>query len=562
MATIEPRLMHLLNVSKTPHLSSAGLPPLQIYTFAKSSGHLLSLPPIEAPEDAPRGDQSSSRVQAVPKLIDLPSFCTFAAEDGSKRQGVWKEHAYTKDGSSLLRESSHPLRVLLGETENGEPSHSLRLLLEDSRELSEEVAFQKRSHALPVKDDFVQLPHPLKKQKSTQQVFQGQQVMPPIINGLHEPPQKPPNAQIFPPISSGSFDDNEVINLNPLKELGGGGAVEERNASSRQGDCDKAAGAKCKRRAAKPRRKWSEEETNHLLLGVSRHGVGKWTSILEDTDFRFNDRTAGDLKDRFRTCCPDELRGTLCKRKTLIDQTDVPTQEPPAVRARSKSGLMSEHILIDEDEPAEAEAQSGMNNDSDTHKQKKSRAHRKKMEDLVELGICGPFKKSHRRERRPFTEQDDKEILEGLDIYGFAWTKIQRDPRFHLSCRQPTDLRDRVRNKCPEMYARIEKGHLQAKEPGRGNSLLEPSVNTTIENSLNVTKPGPLEPHLNRTNSKEDIPKWLPAVHAGGFEPADSLPSSQSLDLNEPSTSTFIGGAGEMDISRLLLDDSQISADV
>ncbi|KAJ2647399.1 hypothetical protein GGH99_007971, partial [Coemansia sp. RSA 1285] len=52
------------------------------------------------------------------------------------------------------------------------------------------------------------------------------------------------------------------------------------------------------RRAA---RKWSEEETENLLQGCSKYGVGAWKKILDDPRFTFNNRTSVDLKDRFRT---------------------------------------------------------------------------------------------------------------------------------------------------------------------------------------------------------------------------------------------------------------------
>jgi hypothetical protein len=411
------------------------------------------------------------------------------------------------------------------------------MILDDHPDAAEDPATKKRHRALTVKDDFVQLPQPPKKQKSTQQVF------PPIINGLHEPP---PDAAVFPPIASGSFDDTEAPNLNMFKEFPN--VTEDRTAAVATAETDKASAIKVKRRAAKPRRKWSEEETNHLLLGVSRHGVGKWTTILEDPDFRFNDRTAGDLKDRFRTCCPDELRKQGGAKQPAVDKSvsEVPDEPKP----NPKKGLLIESILIVAEEPAEKEksaATSPQEAESAT-KPRKSRAHRKKMEDLVELGISGPFKKSHRRERRPFTEQDDKEILEGLDQYGPLWTKIQRDPRFHLSSRQPTDLRDRVRNKYPDIYTRIEKGSFQIKEPGRTNNLLEPSVNTTIENSLNPS----ISNHLD--SSREDVHKW--ALPLSLMDPSESLPGASSFDMSEPSVSVFATSVGEMDISRLLLDDS------
>ncbi|PIA16502.1 hypothetical protein COEREDRAFT_30427, partial [Coemansia reversa NRRL 1564] len=52
------------------------------------------------------------------------------------------------------------------------------------------------------------------------------------------------------------------------------------------------------RRAA---RKWTDEETENLLQGCSKYGVGAWKKILDDPTFAFNSRTSVDLKDRFRT---------------------------------------------------------------------------------------------------------------------------------------------------------------------------------------------------------------------------------------------------------------------
>ena len=535
--------MHLLNDPKANQFPPPDLPPIQVLSFSKSSSR--SLPPLEP--DAGQGSDKSipkaqrASQQQIPPLYSL-------TDEAPSRQYARNDSDYLKDRPR--QSSAHPLRMLLDDSDINESTHSLRLILDDTSEITDDPSNKKRHRALTVKEDFVQLPQPLKKQKSSQNV------VPPIINGLHDPPA---NAAVFPPISSGSFDDNEKINLNPLKDYN---VVEDRIASnsSTPVEADKAAAAKIKRRAAKPRRKWSEEETNHLLLGVSRHGVGKWTNILEDPDFKFNDRTAGDLKDRFRTCCPDEFRGTASGSKALIQNKIASHASEAKSKLKAKTALLLENILAEPEEPLEREKTQSSQPDSDSApKQRKSRAHRKKIEDLENLGIRGPFKKSHRRERRPFTEQDDKEILEGLDQYGPAWTKIQRDPRFNLSSRQPTDLRDRVRNKYPDIYTRIEKGSFQVKEPGRGNNLLEPSVSTTIETSFNSTKSGPLEPHLNRTSSKEDMPKWPLSSHL--LDSAESLPGSQSFNMNETSSSAFMNSVGDMDISRLLLDDSQINTD-
>ena len=671
MATIEPRLIHLLNDSQTPNL-----PPIDIPSFgASAGGHSLSLPPLE-PDAGQRFDRSAAPTHIAPLYT--------ANDETLLKYNLHDDNNANENPASRISSSARPLQQLLVGGTDPEPnplSFSLRMLVDDSPDLSEDFSKKKRHRALTTKEDFVQLPQPLKKQKSTQQVAA---VVPPIINGLHEPP---PNAAVFPPISD-SFNDRERINLGLLKEFNRNdhsngntksSLVEDRDwdksqpsavsvvtpakaaastTSSEGAEKNSASGsnggsARVKRRAAKPRRKWSEEETNHLLLGVHRHGVGKWTSILEDPEYKFNDRTAGDLKDRFRTCCPEELRGASSSKNDKNKSISYPCPSTPTGsvpvgglefgKIRPKNGsLPLENILLDPYNGAgsptsdnrRADHNQGLSgqqvqHDSDnsstkqqTQQQRKSRAHRKKLEDLAELGIRGPFKKSHRRERRPFTENDDKEILEGLDQYGPAWTKIQRDPKFHLSSRQPTDLRDRVRNKYPEIYSKIEKGSFQVKDAtaaallaqggsgglktgqGGGSGPLEPNISraissasllgsTTLGTSASASTPvsssnrsrkataSSLDSHhLARSRSKEEIPpmsKWMSTTtnpttgNSAFYESTDSLPGlagvfGDVMNDGPPSAVNSLvsssGTATEMDISRLLLDDSQVSSPV
>lgn len=47
------------------------------------------------------------------------------------------------------------------------------------------------------------------------------------------------------------------------------------------------------------RRKWTEQETNALIRGCREHGVGNWKKVLDDPKYKFNDRSAVDLKDRY-----------------------------------------------------------------------------------------------------------------------------------------------------------------------------------------------------------------------------------------------------------------------
>ncbi|KAH7037138.1 uncharacterized protein B0I36DRAFT_62169 [Microdochium trichocladiopsis] len=541
MATIEPRLIHLLNEStSTPKPGHAELPPIKGLNLPQSSSS-TSLPQLVEPEVSRRLEHNPDQNGAQP--VRHPPYG--AGDDGHTGSLT------RPDSTGHLADRSLVTHV---------SSQDLRMILDDNPDLAlDDLANKKR----PNKEDFVQLPQPLKKQKAT---AQQPHTFPPIIVGLLEPPDRAALLSL-PPIS---FDGRPQSDTHGEASSTSGGptAVEgqpsvastDQQSQSSAPDPERTPTGKPKRKAAKPRRKWSEEETNHLLLGVSKHGVGRWTDIMEDPEYNFHDRSAGDLKDRFRTCCPAELRDDLLAKKADATGRDDISGQALAVRKPTK-GLMSENIL-NRDDDVEAEPSSQPELDPSGPKQRKSRAHRKKLEDLVELGIKGPFKKSHRRERRPFSEQDDREILEGFELYGPQWTKIQRDPRYHLSSRQPTDLRDRLRNKYPERFPGTEKTALHVKgDQSAQASTLEPSVNMTIGNSLNAArstqKPNP---QLDRTHSKEEIPRF--SAHSSFTDSADYIPPmSHSVWTDNPIPGFHTGAMGEMDISRLLLDDTHSFVD-
>lgn len=275
-------------------------------------------------------------------------------------------------------------------------------------------------------------------------------------------------------------------------------------------------------------------------MGVDRHGVGRWTNILDDPDFLFDSRSAGDLKDRFRTCCPEEMR------VTDADKTNARTKGPSANKAspnksETPDDESSDTVMADAGDalPSKDQQVSSSPAGSDGRAAKKSRAHRMKVSDLVGLGITGPFKKARRRERTTFTSRDDLEILQGLETYGPTWSKIQRDKRFHLGNRKPTDLRDRVRNKYPYIYQRIEKGVFQPKDVST-NNILEPMVNMTISHSFKAAsttlrhlaaKPGK---SAKRGEASKEQQKWSFLVTESTDESQLQELASNSENSSEP----------------------------
>ncbi|CAG8439607.1 10894_t:CDS:2 [Ambispora gerdemannii] len=144
------------------------------------------------------------------------------------------------------------------------------------------------------------------------------------------------------------------------------------------------------------RRLWTEQETNSLIEGCRKHGVGSWSKILHDRNFHFDNRTSGDLKDKFRTLFPNESRhGRLMSRSARTD-SQISMEPPPA------------------------------------------------------------FRIFRRRERRYFSAEEDRRLLAGVRKHGCAWTRIANDPEIgFVNQRKGTDLRDRFRNAFPQEYAKM-----------------------------------------------------------------------------------------------------------
>ncbi|TFK62088.1 hypothetical protein BDN72DRAFT_903520 [Pluteus cervinus] len=144
----------------------------------------------------------------------------------------------------------------------------------------------------------------------------------------------------------------------------------------------------------KPRKKWTPEETQMLVDGCNRHGVGNWKAILSDPTLQFDNRSPVDLKDRFRTYFPDAYK-----------------QHYPNARTHLSSKIRST------------------------------------LPDGSSL-----FEKTRSKKRRPFTEEEDRALKAGYEKHGTVWAQIVKDPIFQEQNRRSTDLRDRFRNAFPELY--------------------------------------------------------------------------------------------------------------
>ncbi|QSZ31062.1 hypothetical protein DSL72_000623 [Monilinia vaccinii-corymbosi] len=521
--TIEPRLMSFLNNDASESLTtsppSLELPPLHDRNILQPSHRPLLLEP-NTNTGTPSGESSSSQVSQLPSSI---------APIDDNEANYRDAEEVSRIGKVVIGSETLTIERILGSSS----PQSLRKILDDNTGNARPLHPEKQQGRENGNDDFVQLPRPPKKHRSNQQV------VPPIIIGLHEPP---PQAALFPPIASSSFHDSHGRNsLNALAPKPTAETTDDYKPDGMviprtEGSLDQKGNTKKKRRDVKTRNKWSEEETNNLLLGVHKYGVGKWSDILEDPSFTFNNRSGVDLKDRFRTCCPDELRG---ESRNSRNRNIGPRADNAGEQAGTGAvivGPPSGNLILGNDQEANGPIPPNPASSRSLNPGRKPRSHRRRLTDLQQLGIQGPFKQSKRRERRPFSEQDDREITEGYFLYGPAWSKIQRDPQFNLRSRKPTDLRDRFRNKYPNKFRSGEDDAARTAPPNKP-AQVDDSSNTSSNHP--TTDPGTFS--FNNEPLKHTV------------EPTDSLSFSQSFDWGPP----FPGNINEMDISRLLDDDHQ-----
>ncbi|KAJ2275300.1 hypothetical protein EV176_002740 [Coemansia sp. RSA 451] len=170
-----------------------------------------------------------------------------------------------------------------------------------------------------------------------------------------------------------------------------------RRKTSHASDRDKTTQSELRRAA----RKWTEDETENLLQGCSKYGVGAWKKILDDPNFSFNNRTSVDLKDRFRTIRAQECAHSpyaKSSRKGSAKEPDVVWPLPP--NSQRLQGLQ----------------------------------------------------RVQRKPTRNYTSDEDRRLLIGVLRHANHWTKIAADPDLKLGDRPGQSLRDRLRNAFPEVF--------------------------------------------------------------------------------------------------------------
>ncbi|KAI9733338.1 MAG: hypothetical protein M1834_003422 [Cirrosporium novae-zelandiae] len=402
-----------------------------------SLGDALTEQPLDIPRIAPLQDPIPSRTSERPLLLEPDTGSQRADHaskvrlSGQKVKSRIEADSTTKrlQSDNLVSQTIEPKMVEVPKLIVLPSTISPRML---DRRLDGFKTIVDSSAQSQGMDEFVQLPKP--PDKPTAMKLLPHPALPPMLNGLHEPP---PYVARFPPINP---NDVPGLRRKSIEEpVCVGSPMEPHTLQDRMGSCphSQSKSKKPKMLQSRSRRKWSEQETNDLLRGVARFGIGNWKKILSYSEYHFQSRSSIDLKDRFRVCCPDAYCSHL---KVQVPDT--------SSKGRIPSGMTIENLL----QPSSMSSPLLSSQPNPNVKSKNTRSHRKNPCELARLGITGPFPKANRRSRHAFTEEEDINLWHGYETYGFQWAVIQKDPSFCLGHRKSTDLRDRFRNKFSEIY--------------------------------------------------------------------------------------------------------------
>ncbi|KZM23266.1 chromatin binding [Ascochyta rabiei] len=384
----------------------------------------------------------------------------------------------------VLNDSTCPSRVLQPTGGHQTPQHAaFRIGNDDPRlgptSISPDARRRDRTHnpiGISGSDaSLIQLPKPPQALRKTVK----RPRIPPLLQGLHQPPPLPPKSRLFPPITSdrsglvsdvgerfglgnafstSSTEELAKARVSPHKtnDAESDDTRQARHADSPQKESHRSgpgigpanhppvtqtsSQARSQVKAPRKRTRWTQKETEDLLTGVSRFGIGRWKQILDCTDFQFQGRTAVDLKDRFRVCRPGEGLKVKVPAPEKAEtkrpgELSGPSSEPRTVF--SNDSIVDHTVpLVPWTTSEETEVQDSV-----------SQAATSKTD------VHGPFLKSKRRARREFSDTDDKNLLKGFKRYGPVWHLMRNDCELGFDMRHPTDLRDRFRIRYPELFS-------------------------------------------------------------------------------------------------------------
>lgn len=267
---MEPRISSLVEKSQLQQDDES----LQASTTTTTTTTLSGLESSSASLQPDYPPLPGSNAAVADNSHDIPE------KSSSQQSPEAKRHEATTNKSTV------PLKEVLNHEETIRDSDSFHVTTDQN--LTPSQGKDSADETLTTKS-LITLPEPKSARKGTRRPW-----IPPLLQGLHQPP---PDAGLFPPITANST----ILARNTASEGPSKGKSKQFISAPNTGKKGQKAhpvssSDSCK--TARQRRKWSNEETNDLIRGVAKHGIGRWKEILLDPEYAFGERRAVDLKDR------------------------------------------------------------------------------------------------------------------------------------------------------------------------------------------------------------------------------------------------------------------------
>ena len=228
---------------------------------------------------------------------------------------------------------------------------------------------------------------------------------------------------------------------------------------------------------------WSDEETADLIKGVNLVGYGRWRLVLNHPDLKFlQERTSVDLKDRsallqsslplcttnanfsYRTCLNNgwATNTTRMPKPPRVKRQKSDTSLDLSLPYRSNTPLKTE--ANDDAAGLNGSAQDGITNPT-PHRHSPSMYSPSRM--MSDNESKSSIQLPHRKQKQPWTHEEDSLLWTGYKKHGFKWLAIAKDDSLGLSHRRCTAIRDRFRLMLPSLYMDNVKIEKSAEEGGK-----------------------------------------------------------------------------------------------
>ncbi|KAF3941455.1 hypothetical protein ABW19_dt0209130 [Dactylella cylindrospora] len=224
------------------------------------------------------------------------------------------------------------------------------------------------------------------------------------------------------------------------------------------------------KRKNKPRMNWTDEESERLLKGVEKYGVGSWSQIIQDKSFNLGHRTNTALKDRFRTLFPVEYNIHNSKDKN---------------NEQMRPGASAENPITLELDYEHAKIMKKLNRKKCQKKEKpKEKPKRAAPVQPVTISLTTATGRRRviRKRNTPWDPEEDADLRPAFAKFKRRWRSMAADTSMAFYGRSIDDIRARFIKIYPELLVEVANSPSPSETPEPGGTPI--TTQFTFEQGL------------------------------------------------------------------------------